>query len=129
MYLELLQRFFPAALSVPIVSGGVLFKPSVWSGSYYINKTRAAIGRFTVNHPSAFRRLGYDPTAVAFKPSRFLDLTLLLDDDDPYVDSDHVRELAHQGILSQNAFKLLFHWRAWHWVHQEILKERLSPWI
>jgi asparagine synthase (glutamine-hydrolysing) len=129
MYLELLKRFFPAALSVPIVSGGVLFKPSVWSGSYYINKTRAAIRRFTVNHPSAFRRLGYDPAAAAFEPSRFLDLTLLLDEDDPYIDSDHVRELARQGILSQNAFKLLFHWRAWHWLHQGILKERLSPWI
>jgi len=129
MYLELFQRFFPAALSVPIVSGGVLVKPSVWSGSYYINKTRAAIRRFTVNHPSAFRRLGYDPTAAAFEPSRFLDLKLLLDDNDPCVDSERVRERVRQGILSQNAFKLLFHWRAWHWVHRGILKERLSPWI
>ena len=129
MYLELLQRFFPAALSIPIVSGGVLFKPSVWSGSYYVNKATAAIERFTVNHPRVFRCLGYDPTASAFKPSRFLDLTLLLDDDDPYIDSDRVRESARQGILSQNAYKLLFHWRAWHWVHRGTLKERLSPWI
>jgi hypothetical protein len=129
MYLELLQRFFPAALSVPIVSGGVLFRPSVWSGSYYGNKAIAAIRRFVVNYPNVFRRFGYDPTAAAFKPSRFLDLTLLLDDDDPYIDSDRVRELAREGILSQNAYKLLFHWRAWHWVHRGTLKERLSPWI
>lgn len=125
MHLEFFRRFFPEALSVPVVSGGNLIKLKAWSGAYYAYKITEIAHRFAIDHPGISRRFGFEPAAAALAPSRFLDLSRLLDEAGPYIDADRVRSLARQGSLSQDALKLLFHWRAWHWTHQGCLKERL----
>lgn len=125
-YLKLLRRHFPAALSVPVLSGNTLVRPSRWSMSYYANRALAAVARHAALHPRLVRRLvpsGEFP--FSFGKSQFLDPELLRAPDDPLLDPSG--DLPADGPLAKTAMRLLFHWRVWHWVHQGRLSEELAP--
>ena len=125
-YLRLLRRHFPDALSVPVLSGNTLVRPSPWSASYYVNRLLVTAARRAAMHPRLARRLVPPGDLLfSFEPSRFLDMALLRDPEDPFLDPS--ANLAAEGPVAKAAMKLLFHWRVWHWLHGGRLAEVLGP--
>ncbi|WP_119461754.1 hypothetical protein [Rhodospirillaceae bacterium SYSU D60014] len=127
-YLDLFRRHFPAALAVPILSGNSLVRPSPWSVSFLYNRVLAVAARRAAMHPNVIRR--FVPSGAfpfSYARSRFLDSPLLRAPDDPFLEPG--AKIPDQELLGKAAERLLFHWRAWHWVQEGRLQEVLSPFL
>jgi hypothetical protein len=125
-YLTLLQRHFPAALAVPVLSGVSMVKPSPWSMSFHINRVLQRAAYRAAMHPRVLRRvLPASARPFSFGPSRFLDVALLREAGDSFLDPS--ARIPAEGRVAQAAMSLLFHWRVWNWVQQGRLMKTLAP--
>lgn len=121
-YRRLLARLDRRALAVPFVSGGELLPNTRFSFAYHEERLRMRYIAFRHRHPSLSRgRLPRRrPRSTFLGPH-------LLDDGDPWI-APGARELLKEiNPSNYTAWKLLFHWKAWRWVHEGRLHGVLGP--
>lgn len=110
-YRNLFARLDRRALAMPFLSGGELMRGS--SGTaYWRERARAQLHAQRVRHPKLFP--GAPPAQTA--RSAFLGAHLL--EPDPWLHPglhDKLKTITPDNYL---AWKLLFHWKAWQWLHQ-----------
>jgi len=119
-YRRLFDRLDGCGLSVPFVSGGDLLPGHRFSLSYYRECLRAKQKRYRSRYPTLFpgRRV------VPPKRSSYLG-EHLFENDDGWLNPSVRERLKTPETGNQLAWKLLFHWKAWQWLHSGRLKEVL----
>lgn len=120
-YRTLLARLDKRALKVPFLSGGDLMKGNRVNSTYYREWLRIECTHYRTRYPSLF---GVKEQARS-RRSTFLD-ERLLEMDDSFLNPD-IRDKLKAGEADQYAiWKLLFHWKAWQWVHEGRLETMLA---
>jgi hypothetical protein len=121
-YRNLLLRLDPRTLSVPFVSGGELMQGGSAGPGYWRECARAGYRSLRARYPSVFSR----GQRAAPEYSTFLNGGLFEDDDRWLAPRLHDKLKA---VTPENytAWKLLFHWKAWQWVHEGRLQRMLGP--
>ncbi len=120
-YRHLFERLDKRALSVPFVSGGELLPGHDFSLSYYRERLRAEQNRYRSRYPRLFSRRHVAPP----KRSSYLGEHLFEDNDEWLNPSAHER-LRTPETGNHLAWKLLFHWKAWQWLHAGMLDQALG---
>lgn len=120
-YRALFAQLDERALTIPVLSGGVLEKGTGTEFAYMAEWLRICALHFRDRHPSLF------PESRFHKAPRssFLCDRLLSDADDcinPWIRG----ELSGVDASNYDVWKLLFHWKAWRWVHAGTLYEMLG---
>jgi hypothetical protein len=121
-YRNLFARLNKQALSVPFVSGGELLPGNRFSPSYYREWLHAQQNRYCSRHP----RLFLAKHRVLTQRSSLLGEHLLADAD-RWLDPSVRERLKSPETGNYLAWKLLFHWKAWQWLHEGRLEEMLRP--
>lgn len=127
LYKRIYDTYYPEANTIPVVKQNKLLPPkqfSPWFEAFRLfNKAHSQLrGR-----PRVMRYLGMDPYKHRFRESSFLTNPNLYDVPDPALNQDFVKKLQSGEVVSRQAQKLLFHWRAWRWLHEQKLYERFLP--
>lgn len=120
-YRRLFDRLDKRALSVPFVSGGDLLPGHHFSLSYYRECLRAEQSRSRSRYPTLFpgRRV------VPPKRSGFLG-EHLFEDNGGWLNPSARTQMKTPETGNYLAWKLLFHWKAWQWLHQGKLDQALG---
>lgn len=119
-YRSMFAQLDKRALEVPFLSGGDLMKGGRANSTYYREWLRIEYSRYRARYPSLFRGKGQ----IRSRRSTFLDERLLEMDD--FLNPD-IRDKLKAGDADQYAtWKLLFHWKAWQWVHEDRLETVLG---
>ncbi|NII11152.1 hypothetical protein [Oleiagrimonas sp. C23AA] len=114
LYRQLLQKLDRRSLAVPFISGGELMPGRVPSLAYGVERLRQHYFQQRARHPRLF------PKAGAYKVERSCFLgELLLQEDDAWLHEQVRERLRESGPDIEVAWKLLFHWKAWQWLHQD----------
>ena len=121
-YRNLFARLDTRALSVPFVSGGELLPGNRFRPSYYRERLRAQRNRYCARYPRLFPGTRNAPP----KHSIFLG-EHLFEHGDSWLDPAARERLKTPETGNYLAWKLLFHWKAWQWLHEGRLDEMLSP--
>ena len=121
-YRGLFAKLDKRALSVPFVSGGELLSGKRFSSSYWRERLSADAQSVRSRHP---RLMGHSKIPPA-KRSTFLG-ECLFELDDSWIDSKACEKLKTFDTGSYGVRKLLFHWKAWQWLHQGRLHAMLGP--
>ena len=118
LYLSFLDRFYPGALTTPLLSGGdVVASPhcraqsSAWSAAVAVAAQiarRPRLGRLTDRAFSPNRRM---------KASIWANGDALWDEGDTHLRPEGRQVLDRCHPLQRQAISLLFHWRTWHLLH------------
>ncbi len=121
-YMGMLERLDKRILTIPFISGGELVKGVRVSPSYYRERTRAAYHAYRARYPRFF--IG--------NPRRQPDRSALLaeylfEEGDKWIDPRARAKLKAATPDNYVAWKLLFHWKAWHWLHEGRLETMLAP--
>ena len=119
-YRGLFAKLDKRALSVPFVSGGELLSGKRFSPSYWRERLSADAQNIRSRHP---RLMGHSKIPPA-KRSTFLG-DHLFEDVDGWIDLGAREKLKAPGTDNYVAWKLLFHWKTWQWLHSGRLKEIL----
>ena len=120
-YRSLFAGLDKRALSVPFVSGGELLPGNRFSPSYYCERLRAEQNRFRSRHPRLFSGKRH----ALPKRSSYLG-EHLFEDDDRWLNPSAREWLKTPETGNYLAWKLLFHWKAWQWLHEGTLDEALG---
>lgn len=125
-YRNFLAETYPDAMELPFVTGSTLMpEKGRFSPYHYLNRTAASVQSFLGARPSLARTIPFLSRVVGgIERSHWLDLEVLAGDD-PYIDQDRLSRLNPDDPLYNGALTFLFHWKAWRWLHQGCLKERL----
>jgi hypothetical protein len=123
-YRGLFARLDRRALSVPFVSGGELLPGNRLSPSYYHERLRAEQNRLRSRHP----RLFFGRRQAQPRHSTFLGEHLFEDRDRWLSPSSH-EMLKTPQTGNRLAWKLLFHWKVWQWVHEGTFEQKLGPFV
>jgi len=123
-YRGLFAKLDKRALSVPFVSGGELLSGKRFSPSYWRERLSADAQNIRSRHP---RLMGHSKIPPA-KRSTFLG-DHLFEDVDGWIDLGAREKLKAPGTDNYVAWKLLFHWKTWQWLHSGRLKEILRSHI
>ena len=121
-YKRMLGSLDRRTLSIPFVSGGELVKNRRFSASHYWELSRATYTRFLGRHPRLLSAERLHKT----ERSSFLGAHLF-EHADQWLNPN---ARAHMSAVTPDnylAWKLLFHWKAWQWLHEGRLDEMLSP--
>lgn len=120
-YRYLLARLDRRSLDVPFISGGDLMKGRAFSPAYARECLRHAYFRQRARHPRLF------PGGAGGKVGRstFLGDHLLQDGDD-WLHAEFGDRMKGAAPEVGLAWKLLFHWKAWQWTHENTLHRRLG---
>ncbi|HET8555190.1 MAG TPA: hypothetical protein VFL78_10215 [Rhodanobacteraceae bacterium] len=111
-YRSLFARLDRQALATPFLSGGELMRGSSAGSTYWRERARAQFNAQRARHPRLFP--GSPPPRAAH--SAFLGAHLL--EPDPWLNPrlrDALKDVNADNYL---AWKLLFHWKAWQWLHR-----------
>lgn len=120
-YRDLFAKLDKRSLAIPVLSGGELVRITPASMAYQRERLRIGVQALRARHPSLFPGI----RGPRFRRSSFLD-ERLLEENDPWLDP-HVRDnLTAPGAGNYRAWKLLFHWKAWQWVHEGRLEAVLG---
>lgn len=120
-YRQLLARLDKRSLAVPFLSGGQLMKGARINPAYGRERMRIVARGFRARHPSLFAG------AKTSRPERSAFLGRhLFEEDDPWIDPRACKKLATPGAGNELAWKLLFHWKAWQWLHEGRLDRMLG---
>lgn len=121
VYRSLIARLDKRALAIPFLSGGQLLKGNRIGALYLAERVRATLGQFRTRHPRLFTR-GHrsGPRRSAFLGGH------LFEESDACLNPDVQQRL--QAVTPDNelAWNLLFHWKAWQWLHQSRLLSMLA---
>ncbi len=120
-YLDLFSRLDQRSLKVPFLSGAKLIKPSRFNSMYYYERTRIEFNRYRTRYPSVFGRRAGAPR----RRSMFLD-NRLFEPGGGWLNPGVEEKMHAGGSNDYLAWKLLFHWKAWQWVHEERLGAMLK---
>jgi hypothetical protein len=121
-YRSLFARLNRRSLSVPFVSGGELLPGNRLSLSYYRERLRAEQNRCRSRYPRLFRgKSGAQPNRSSFLGEH------LFEDGDNWIDPGAREKLERLDADSYVLWKLLFHWKAWQWLHEGRLDAMLGP--
>lgn len=120
-YKRLFSRLDKRTLSVPILSGGELMKGAGFCPAYYRERLLDSYYKHRTLHPSLFPGRPHFPA----ERSSFLGEQLFADSGD-WLDPHAREKLKSLGSDSYAAWKLLFHWKAWQWVHEGRLEQMLA---
>lgn len=121
-YRNLFARLDTRALSVPFVSGGELLPGNRFGASYYGERLRAQRNSYRARYPRLF------PGTRNTHPKHSVFLgEHLFEHGDSWIDPAARERLKTPGTGDYLAWKLLFHWKAWQWLHEGRLDEMLSP--
>lgn len=123
-YRSVFAKLDKRALSVPFVSGGELLPGKRFSPAYWRERLRAKEHSYRSRHP----RLMGGSKIPAAKRSSFLG-EHLFDDGDPWIDPRAREKLKTPDTGNYVAWKLLFQWKAWQWVHEGRLDAMLKPYL
>lgn len=116
LYLDLFSRLDKRALKVPFLSGGALIKGSPFSAVYYLERARVEFNGYRVRYPSVLAR-GRARSSVRPHRSAFLN-DRLFEPDERWLNPGVREKLDAGGANDYLAWKLLFHWKAWQWLHE-----------
>jgi len=120
-YRRLFARLDRRALSVPFVSGGELLPGNRFSPSYYLERLRSEQNRYRSRYPRLFSGKHVAPP----KHSSYLG-EHLFEGGDRWLNPSARERLKTPEIGNYLAWKLLFHWKAWQWLHEGTLDEALG---
>jgi len=109
------------ALSIPFVSGGELLSGKRFSLSYWRERLSADVQNVRSRHP---RLIGHSKIPPA-KRSTFLG-EHLFEDIHSWIDPDAREKLKTLDSRNYVTWKLLFHWKAWQWLHEGRLEAMLG---
>ncbi|WP_148863833.1 asparagine synthetase B family protein [Marinobacter fonticola] len=125
-YRKLYEHYYPEAYTVPLVKQNKLVPPKHFSPSFeafrLLNKLHGRLSE----RPRLMRYLGIDPHKYRFRNSSFLDVPQLYDTPDPALNQDFLKKLQTGDVVSPAAVRLLFHWRAWRWLHEQRLYQNFK---
>lgn len=120
-YRRLFARLDKRSLSVPFLSGGELMEGEGFSSAYYRERLRNVYYKQRACHPSLFpggrRSVAARSTFVGEH---------LFDDRGEWIDPQACDRLQSMSACNYAAWKLLFHWKAWQWVHEGRLEPMLG---
>jgi len=120
-YRCLFDRLDKRALSVPFVSGGDLLPGRRFSPSYYRERLRAVESRYHALYPRLFsKKRGVRPKRSTFLGEH------LFEDVGGWLDPSARERLKTPETGNHQAWKLLFHWKAWQWLHAGMLNQALG---
>ncbi len=121
-YRRLFARLDQRSLSVPFLSGGELMRGDGRNLAYCRELARSVYYKQRTRHPSLF------PTArrVATERSAFLD-ERLFEDSGGWLHPQLRERMKSVNASNYAAWKLLFHWKAWQWVHADHPKQVCGP--
>lgn len=123
---QLLRRVDKQALQLPVVSGGYLKKGTGLCPAYYHEHLRMTVNKYRTLYPSLFALWEGDRRRGEIRRnSTFLD-ERLLDTQDSWLNPSLRETLGQTGDIPKLAWRLLFHWKVWHWVHDGTLKSKLG---
>jgi hypothetical protein len=120
-YRDLFARLDKRSLTLPFLSGGQLMKGAGIGPAFYRELLRIEAGKFQARHPRLFS--GTPRTTT--QRSTFLGKHLL-GEDDRWLDPQARERLKTVNADNYVAWKLLFHWKAWQWVHAGRLESLLG---
>lgn len=121
-YRRLLAKLDKRALSAPFVSGGELLPAERFGAAYWLERLRAK----RQNIRSRYPRLTRGPKIPPAERSTFLGEGLF-EDGDNWIDPKAREKLKMLDTGNYVAWKLLFHWKAWQWLHEGRLDAMLGP--
>lgn len=111
-YKNLFAHLDQRALSIPFLSGGELIRGASVNSAYWCEQARAQFNTQRARHPRLF--LGKSPPPP--ERSAFLNANLL--EHDPWLNPQLRDKLKDINAGNYRTWKLLFHWKAWQWLHQ-----------
>jgi hypothetical protein len=120
-YRSLFAKLDKRALSIPFVSGGELLSGKRFSLSYWRERLSADVQNVRSRHP---RLIGHSKIPPA-KRSTFLG-EHLFEDIHSWIDPDAREKLKTLDSRNYVTWKLLFHWKAWQWLHEGRLEAMLG---
>lgn len=118
-YRSLFTRLDKRSLAVPFLSGGELMPGARANLPYYRECSRVACYGYRARHPGMF------PQSRRPRPSAFVG-PHLFEEGDRWLDPRARDRLATMDASNYPAWKLLFHWKAWQWVHEGRLERMLG---
>ncbi len=120
-YRSLLARLDRRSLSIPFLSGGNLLKGEGFSRAYCGELLRGAYNKHRVRHPSLFPG---GPRVHTVRSTFLADQ--LFDDNDGWLNPQAREQLRSITADNDVKWKLLFHWKAWQWVHEDGLENKFA---
>ncbi|WEN15370.1 hypothetical protein PY254_01430 [Rhodanobacter sp. AS-Z3] len=120
-YKGMLGRLDKRMLAIPFVSGGELVKGVRFSPSYYRERARAEYLGYRARHPRLF--IGSRERQPEY--SAFLGANLF-EEDDKWLNPGAREQMKTVSADNYLAWKLLFHWKTWQWVHKGTLVPMLG---
>lgn len=123
-YRRLFERLDKRSLAAPFLSGGELMKGDGISPTYWRERMGIEFRSFRARHPTLF---GNNKQGSRLECSSFLG-ERLFEDKESWLDP-RVREKL-KAVTRDNyvAWKLLFHWKTWQWLHERRLKSIFGIW-
>jgi hypothetical protein len=120
-YRRLFAQLDKRSLSVPFLSGGELMEGAGFSPTYCRELLRNTYRKQRVRHPGLF------PGGARFTAKRSVFLgEHLFDNPGEWLDPKARDRLTSVSASNYGAWKLLFHWKAWQWVHEGKLGSTLD---
>src|SRR5699024_1969550 len=120
-YRSLFERLDKKALKIPVLSGAELMKGSRFSAIYHRERMRLKYHTYRRLYPSLFP----GTRKSSAKRSAFLG-SHLFEEDDQWLNPDASKHLQTVNRNNYLAWRLLFHWKAWQWVHEGRLQPMLG---
>jgi hypothetical protein len=120
-YRKLFASLDKQALSIPFVSGGALLPGRRFDSMYHGERFRAWVTKYRLRYP----RLSLGTMRPNPSRSRFLDERLFAGTD-AWLNPDACAKIGKPGANHYLTWKLLFHWKAWRWVHEGSLARALG---
>jgi hypothetical protein len=120
-YRKLFASLDKQALSIPFVSGGALLPGRRFDSMYHGERFRAWVTKYRSRYP----RLSLGTMRPNPSRSRFLDERLFAGTD-AWLNPDACAKMGKPGANHYLTWKLLFHWKAWRWVHEGSLARALG---
>jgi hypothetical protein len=120
-YRNLFANLDKQALSIPFVSGGALLPGRRFDSMYHGERFRAWVTKYRLRYP----RLSLGTRRPNPSRSCFLDERLFAGTD-AWLNPRAREEMGKPGANHYHTWKLLFHWKAWQWVHEGSLARALG---
>jgi hypothetical protein len=119
-YRNLLAGLDKRSLAVPFVSGGDLMRGKRLSPAYYRERLHVESHKYRMRYPNLYSGTRHPLECSSFLGER------LFEDGDNRLDPRAREKLTAVNARNYPAWKLLFHWKTWQWVHEDRLETMLG---
>lgn len=125
-YIDVFRAVAPDMARIPFYSEGTLHRADAGWIDYTACRLGQKAWRALAGRPFLARACGVH-RKFGFIPSRFVRHPAIFQEEDDMLDMDFVRRIESDDQLRAQAGKLLFHWRAARWLHEDRLHATLLP--